>query len=165
MKTLIEIANARVALNRENEERRNAFGAWCDEYRARMADLIGAESLIAAGVDLERLNHGQHVIYVSGDYRKIGGESATCIADAKADLAAGAPKLKREYFGAKNYAHWTGQRCDCSYGCGPRHGYIVFEIGLTRAAREMELTSEMLEDALYVLANIDRVLDAKKAAA
>lgn len=44
-----------------------------------------------------------------------------------------------------------------------RTGSIVFSIGLTDAARKAELTPQMVEDALYVLANIDKVLDARKA--
>jgi hypothetical protein len=161
MRTLKDIVQSRQSLHAENAKREQEYGQWCARFKADLKELAEAETLLAGGVDLERLNHGEHVIYIRGDYRKVGGESVTCIAAAKADLAAGAPKLKREYFGAKNYAHWSGQRCDCTYGMGPTHGSIVFAIGLTDAARQMELTDEMIEDALYVLANIDKVLDAR----
>lgn len=36
---------------------------------------------------------------------------------------------KTEYYGLKNYAQWSDQRSDHSYGCGPRHGSICFRIG------------------------------------
>lgn len=165
MNTLKEIIEQRQALNAMNEQRQKEYGAWCETFKQESKQLAEHEALLAGGVDLERLNHGQHVIYIHGDYRKVGGESAGCIPDAKADLVAGAPRLKRQYFGTKDYDRFRGQRTDCEYGMGPRHGHIVFEIGLTRAAREMELTAEMIEDALYVLANIDKVIDARKVAA
>lgn len=37
--------------------------------------------------------------------------------------------FKDNFVGFKNYAGFGDQRCDCSYGHGPRHGSIVFEIG------------------------------------
>lgn len=164
MRTLKGIIEARQLLIAENEQKQADYGRWQKTYKAQMQELVEEEALMAGGVDTERLNHGLHVIHISGDYRRYGGEAAGCVIAAKADLATGAKKLKREYFGAKNYAHWTGQRSDHTYGFGPTHGSIVFSIGLTKAARKMELTEQMVEDALYVLANIDKVLDARIAA-
>lgn len=161
MNTLKEIISRRQALTAKNAQKHKEHSAWCVRFTAELQELQQQESLLAAGVDLERLNHGEHVIYIRGDYRKVGGEASSCIAAAKTDLAAGAPRLKKQYFGAKDYAHFRGQRCDCTYGFGPTHGSIVFAIGLTDAARNMDLTDEMIEDALYVLANIDKVLDAR----
>ena len=161
MRTLKDIIQSRQALQAENAKREQEYGQWCASFKADMRELAESEALLAGGVDLDRLLHGQHVIYIHGDYRRIGGESASCVAAAKADLAAGAQNLKKDYFGAKNYDRWSGQRCDCTYGYGPTHGSIVFAIGLTDAARKMDLTDEMIEDALYVLANIDKVLDAR----
>ena len=161
MNTLTECIQAREALKARDQQHRKDFAAWQEGYKQELSLITTAEALLAGGVDLKRIEHGEHVIYVQGDYRRVGGESAGVIVDAKTDLSKGAPRLKREYFGVKNYDRFTGQRTDCGYGMGPRHGSIVFSIGLTGAARKMELTPDMLEDALYLLANIDPWLDAR----
>lgn len=165
MTTLKEIIDARTSLNTQNLLRQKEYGDWCEEYKTRLRALNQAEALLASGVDLDRLRRGEAILSIQGDYRCVGGESSDCIASAKADLAAGAPRLMREYFGAKNYDRWSGQRSDHTYGFGPKHGHIAFAIGLKSEARNSALTEQQIEDALYLLANIDRVLDARKVAA
>lgn len=44
----------------------------------------------------------------------------------------GTAAMSKQFFGIKNYAAFGDQREDCIYGCGPRHGDIVFRIGRTR---------------------------------
>lgn len=170
---LSEIIRERVAINSSIETRQKDFMAWLEQQRQRLTVLAHDESLLAAGVDAERIEHGLHVIYVHGDYSKpVTGRGytesdrrSTLVADAKADLAHGAPKLKRGYFGVKNYSGFGDQREDHDYGLGPRHGSIVFSIGLTQAARKDELTQERIEDALYVLANLDHLNKAREQSA
>lgn len=53
--------------------------------------------------------------------------------------------LRSQYLGIKNYAQFGDQRCDCSYGCGPRHGYIVFSV--MRNSHDVELGP----DEIYLL--------------
>jgi hypothetical protein len=54
--------------------------------------------------------------------------------------------LLNGYLGFKNYAQFGDQRCDCEYGMGPRHGYVVFDIGRNR---DRELNDP--ESAIYFL--------------
>ncbi len=65
--------------------------------------------------------------------------------------------LHREYFGAKDYDHWVSQRCDCEYGMGPRHGHIVFAIGLRREVRGHDLTPTRREAAVYYLVHLEAI--------
>lgn len=53
--------------------------------------------------------------------------------------------LKTEYIGVKNYAHFGDQRYDCSYGCGPTHGHIVFSIGRRWSDNNVSLTETDIE--------------------
>lgn len=64
-------------------------------------------------------------------------------------------------FGTKDYDAWAGQRSDHEWG-GPRHGSIVFKIGLKDRSRE--LTEEERADAIYFLLNIEAWENARVAA-
>ena len=99
--------------------------------------------------------------------------SISARADAIKQLASGKPvrehygDLWRVFFGTKNYDQWSGQRCDCEYGCGPRHGSICFRIGLTDAARkrrQADLSADEVEAAIYYLVNLERVQEAERVA-
>ncbi|MGP4913995.1 hypothetical protein ACTXJW_22025, partial [Hafnia alvei] len=70
-------------------------------------------------------------------------------------------ELKQQYFGTKDYAHWRDQRENHLYGYGPKHGSIVFEVGLTRVALEkagsVGIEEDDIESAIYCLLNIDEI--------
>lgn len=129
-----------------------------DGLKAELRIAREQETMALGGLDLNRILHAEHVLRI---YGRLGGESASAIEDARKAILAGGGRLRTEFFGTKNYDRWSGQRCDCSYGYGPSHGYIVFEIGLTSEARKRDLTAEEIEDALYLLGNVKAYLDAK----
>ena len=127
----------------------------------------------AAGLDCERIMHAEHVITIRGSWHRRGQNKASCVKDAITDLATNAGrKLVDRYFGVfgvKNYDQWSGQRSDHPYGWKPRHGHIVFAIGLTPAVRKRlqsggELSPDECEAALYYLYNIDAITAAQKEA-
>jgi hypothetical protein len=163
MISLADLQKQRDALRAQVAERTAAHEKFLAEAKDKRAAIEAAEALALAGIDYERIAAGLAVVYIYGDdYRRVGGESWSVIADAKSEIAAGGGKLRREYFGVKNYAQWTGQRSDHGYGWGPSHGSTVFAIGL-RDPRA-PLTPQRIEDALYVLAHIDAVLDSRAVA-
>ncbi len=63
------------------------------------------------------------------------------------------------------YDRWYGQRSDHDYGMGPRHGSIIFRIGLVSDARHRELTSAERDAAVYYLMNLEAIQAAKVEAA
>lgn len=95
------------------------------------------------------------IIQVRGD---IACDSENCLADAIADLRAGAPRLRSRYFGVKDYDRFRGQRYDCEYWMGPRHGHIVFAVELTQEARKRTepFTQGELSDAIGYLNHLKR---------
>lgn len=115
----------------------------------------------SAGLDENKVRLAEHVIEVRGAVER---NNEGCLGDAINDLANGTPRLRREYFGVKNYDRFVGQRCDCSYGMGPKHGHIVFEIGLTQEARKRDLTEEEANAAIYYLVHLKAIQEAAKAA-
>ncbi|TXH13252.1 MAG: hypothetical protein E6R03_11680 [Hyphomicrobiaceae bacterium] len=112
----------------------------------------------AIGLDIERIEKAERVMYVRG--QPSGEDAVRVVNDARADIAEGGKKLMAEYFGLKNYAHWHGQASYHPYNMGPKHGSIFFEIGLRRERRE---TGEPLNDdeasaCLYYLLNLNTIL-------
>ena len=57
--------------------------------------------------------------------------------------------LRSVCYGVKDYSGFYHQRCDCEYGMGPRHGSVVFGIGLQD--RKVVLTPEMRDACIYYL--------------
>jgi hypothetical protein len=73
-------------------------------------------------IDWKRFANGQRQLRVEGvasseDRKKLVGEAIGLI------LRDPKTALKDEYLGYKNYEAFGDQRCDCSYGMGPRHGH------------------------------------------
>ena len=60
--------------------------------------------------------------------------------------------LHTQYFATKDYSGFYHQRSDCDYGYGPKHGSIVFAIGL-RSPQE-ELTDYQRDCCIYLLEQI-----------
>ena len=177
--SLRSIIQRRAELQTEHASRVSAHATWLERYQAEIEELRQSEALCAGGVDLLRLRRGLSLIDVAGstkpviggcpeNQRELGARAAV-IADAKIDIANGAQRLRDGYFGVKNYAHFGDQRCDCQYHLGPKHGSIVFRIGLPLVVREglktKRLSAAEIEDILYVLANLDSIEQAKKGGA
>lgn len=114
-------------------------------------------------LDLKKIQLAESILQVS-DYRKGGAEWESARHDAIQWFAtgkAGYQGLKYEFFGTKNYDRWSGQRCDCKYGMGPRHGSICFRIGLTQEARKKDLSEAEKDAAIYYLLNLEKIQDAR----
>ncbi len=169
MKSLTEIIQRRDALAAERLARVKAHETFLRANDQELRDLQFAEALVAGGVDLEKIGRGRNIVYGHGQLTECPGRGsaegdsrALVVAEARSDIAQGAPQLLRTYFGIKSYASFGDQRCDCSYGAGPAHGTIVFRIGLTDSARQQinsgtPLSSEQIEDALYFLTNLSAI--------
>lgn len=174
--TLTDIINRRTVVQRDLAARKQEFEEFRKLCEAELAQLREDEALTGAGVDLDRLRRGLRVVEIEayGDWLKDrnggypdqvrSGGRAAMIEEAKRDLAAGAPHMRSAYFGIKNYAHFGDQRADGKYHLGPKHGNIVFRIGLTSARRQNAtlLSPEEIEDAIYTLVNLHVLAEARK---
>ncbi len=168
---LQQIIQRRAGLIEDRAKAVADHSAFLKSTEAELARLAEAETLIAiCGIDYERLERGRQIIDVRGEVsaarRGMRGDGAgvrlQALADAKADLANGGDEIGRRYFGVKNYDAFGDQRTDCEYGMGPRHGSIVFSIGLTPALRQRvrtgpHLEDQEIEDALYLLSALPKI--------
>jgi hypothetical protein len=123
-----DIAAVHEDINAEKERHKMAL-AGLESTRQR---LVEQRNMAVRGVDPDTLALAKSVIYVEGSVREQAGGAFTAAIEA---IAAGGDELLTKYIGAKRYDGFH-QRCDCKYGYGPSHGYIVFEVGLTRDIRE-----------------------------
>jgi len=159
--TILTQSYARLsALQRELNNLNAIYKRKSDEL---MADLQATRTLIsqsASGLDVEKIALAETVLYTTA-YSKGGEDRASARQDAIDQLALhGGGQLWDEFYGTKAYAHWYGQRSDHRYGLGPKHGSVVFQIGLTQAARQrvpQELTAQEIEAAVYYLTNLERI--------
>lgn len=147
------------------DTRREEFDAALKVAQARLAQLSEAERLVMLGFDYAKITRGRKIVEIRGqltnpnagfDGRGDGPRArAHLVEDARGDLAAGGIRLWRQYFGIKNFEGFGDQRCDCEYGMGPRHGSIVFSVGLSREVRSrQELLAVEIDDALYLLTGL-----------
>lgn len=134
-------------------------------WKARLADLDAAEKLLLAGLDLDRIERAKRVLAVSGEVSKPwAGRAddpkarAKLVEEARIDLACGGERLLEGYLGVKNYEAFGDQRSDHAYGYGPRHGSIVFSVGLAREVRERRtLDADEIDAAIYFLSILPKI--------
>lgn len=131
--------------------------------RAEIAEARRQRQMAAADLDLARIQLGEHIVMTyNRPWRWIGqeeryaehpsSERVACVRDAIRELATdGGGRLHERSFGTKDYDRFADQREDHSYGMGPKHGHIVFSVGLQPEARGRELTPEEIEAAIYLL--------------
>lgn len=167
MNTITEMerrkAELRAAMKAEDERHTKVVHGLKDEYRLAEERI----QLSAGGLDEAKIDHAEHVLYVMGSYADAGSERAVAMENAKAAILAGGGTLFQEYQGTKSYDRWHGQWIACDYGYGPKHGSVIFSIGLTDATRKREpkkLDDQEIESCLYYLNNLERIQAAKATA-
>ena len=109
------------------------------------------------GLDHSLIQTAESVLFVEGEFGY--GDDQKMVLKAIDDIAAGCPVLKHEYFGTKDYDRWHHQGTQSRYGCGPRHGSVVFAIKLRD--RKNDLTDDEKDAAIYYLLNLKEIHKAK----
>lgn len=156
MKTLSELERRKGEIEASIAGEKKRHESTVSAYNSELADVQRQIGLKLHGLDTELVSLARTVIYW-GKYSRGGCDRQSVIDDAVKDLLEGAPKLRQNFFGTKDYAHWSGQRSDHSYGFGPSHGSTVFSVGLTQEARKRDLTPNEIDAAIYVIRNIERI--------
>jgi hypothetical protein len=140
------------------------------EIDVRLTELTQREVATLNGLDMSRIDSAKKFIAIRGWLSKghktkfYSDSREAAVENAKTDLIAGCKRMRSEYFGVKNYDGFGDQGHNASYGMGPRHGSIVFSIGLTSEGRTTELTVDNIEDCLYYLSVLAKYEEALKLA-
>jgi hypothetical protein len=110
-------------------------------------------NMILQNLDVERMRRGEKLIGVTGDPNTENRKHV--VREAIVEISKGGGRLKEVYLGTKNYAHFIDQPTESAYGFVPKHGHVVFRIGL-RGPRE-QLSPNEIEDAIYYLSNLEKL--------
>lgn len=128
-----DISILREEIDAEDERHREARG----KLESELADATARQRHLALGVDEETRAEALGLIAIYGDPKRA---TAKIIQEAVEDIATGCHDLRDHWLGLKDYDRWRGQELLCSYigdlPGNPKHGTVVFAIGLTRSARE-----------------------------
>ena len=154
-------------------ERANVEAKYKTDVGRLTADMDAVKKHIgvaSVGLDADKIAVGRTVLNVRGLYARAGDDRAQALRAATTDLVlSGGIVLSREYFATKSYDRWHGQYVTCEYGMCPRHGSIIFEIGMSPDCRKRLrdggcLTEVETEAAVYLLTVLPQLQDAEAAA-
>jgi len=118
-------------------------------------ELKRLENVSGQGLDVIKVQLAETILNIYGNpYGNADSKfNKPTIAElAVIDIANGCPFMKTMYFGNKKYEGYY-QRSNHSYGCGPKHGSIVDEIGLKNTVRNRELTDDEKDACIYYIKN------------
>jgi hypothetical protein len=106
------------------------------KFAIELEELEKSRYAIMHSFDMDSIQTAKKYIYTKGVKVNSRGDAYRTLCECIADCSTGFKKIRREYFGCKDYSGFWGQGCDCEYGYGPSHGSIVFSIGLWPDARK-----------------------------
>lgn len=135
-RTLVDLYRDRAELRAEIAKANQRHAEWLHRNEAVLESLERQIADCARGLTPEESSIARFCLSVRGEPDTYERKLAIRAAIDEL-LRPGAGKLRHEYIGLKDYAHWTDQREDHRYGYGPRHGYIRFAIGLCDPSRPL----------------------------
>lgn len=168
-----DAAQLRAAIAEEHKRHATTIA----NLQANLTTSLELAQRLASGLDENLIAQAKHLIDVDGLYSRAGDDREQARAYAIDSILAGGQSLAQEYVGTKNYAHWYGQMVRHPYGMGPRHGSVVFAIGLRQSVRARAprntpvsaLPPLLIEDEInaivYYLRNLEKIEAAHAAAA
>lgn len=143
---LAKLEQSQMAKHYELQELQFAFEKKKKEIEAEIADIEKQKGLLLANMDEAKVKMAESILRFSYGFSRL---EHRVVKKAIEDIANGCQKLCEQYFGIKDYAHWRGQQADHTYGYGPKHGSVVFSIGLNQP--KQSLTDEQQEACIYFL--------------
>ena len=117
------------------------------QLTAEQTRLRTAKDQLVMGVDVDRINNAEKLLYI----RRFERLTADMIQRAIDDVLTGFKHMTTRTISIKDYSGFSGQQVDCEYGYGPSHGYIVCEIGLCSKGKVIPTDIDAIEDILYFL--------------
>lgn len=136
--TVAERTEELVDLRRELDEELERHQDEVNRIRGEIAEAESKRAHEAAGTTEEELDLARGLVEVTingePEYQSLNIDEQV-IQEAVEDLAGGCLTLRSEFFCRRHYAG-TFVRETYRYGMGPKHGNVVFSIGLTKDTRD-----------------------------
>ena len=161
MKSLYEIQSEIIEAEKDMEETKNRHKKEIIVRQSHINDLKSLKAIHVAGVSVAQVEIAESVLRVKGILS--GAQRAKAVDEAIGYIATSDTPMKKEFVGVKHYSGFSDQSCNCSYGCGPRHGSIVFAIESIK--RKDAWTGKERDAAIYYLSNLEKIQAAKTEAA
>ena len=174
--SLVELTKLLHLYNLQMQQVREEFDKQQKELKSKIQEVQTQIKMLNSGLDLGKIRSAEAIIYVAGKYLNGGTARNTVINDVIAWFCelepVNYPNLWQRYAATKDYDRWSGQRQDCEYGFVPKHGRIVFEIGIHRDLRQAwpadtkpshAFAPSDIEAVVYYLNNIERIELTKEA--
>lgn len=161
--TLADLERATIELRQSIQAEATRHSETMQRLNAELASLSVRAKMMIANIDPDKIEQAKCIVDVRGIYAKAGEDREIQRCAAIAAILAGGERLRHEYFGTKDYAHWHGQAANHAYGMSPRHGSIIFSIGLTAEVRKRPapmLTEQEIEATVHYLRNLEAVQNA-----
>ena len=149
---LTDLHKQKIQVNESLQQLDKDYKKQKTELEKQLKELSQKINLESKGISVDRIQSALTLLSIRGEYKQTEKRDEVVESSVK-DLLNGSKHLKEKYFGVKIYSGFGEQREDHKYGYGPRHGNIVFAIGLKVTDRE--LTDSEVEDCLYLLTNIE----------
>ncbi len=162
MTTLLDVCSELNNLENEENKLRRSFDADMEKIRKRTKALTTERNYFKAGLDPLKIQQARCVLEIQGKPNTIERVNLVKEAINKLLNPESLNQMRKEYLGLKNYSGFGDQRHDGPYGTGPRHGSIVFSVGLTPAIRNCAITDEEREAAIYYLLNLETIQAAQE---
>lgn len=152
---LFELTQKIALVKQRRSEKEAQFKKEIDQLNSEISELERLEKICCSGLNLSLIQLAETIIKCTGKpHTSVGGRIITDV--AAIDIANDCKILRDGYFGNKIYAGLY-QKCDCSYGYGPKHGSIVDSVELKSRMMRSPLTSEQKNAAIYYLKNYEKI--------
>lgn len=150
---LLEIENALTHVKKDLDVLVKEYQEKKSSLSNKIAELEHNRNIILEDYNLEKIQNAKRFIYTRGAKKYFYGEALQMLSKAIKDISSQTFKIKREYYGCKDYDRFVGQGITCQYGYGPRHGYVVMKIGANNAFQDGKINPDEndLSDILYFL--------------
>lgn len=183
MTDLVELEKDADKIRREIAKEKGRHEETIQGYQSRLKAVLESLEAVSSGLDLAQIDLAETVLAVRGAVDSVRlndtRSNRSCRSNAVREAvnwfthlddpdsveALRVKNMHKYYLGVKNYDGFGDQGSDCEYGYGPRHGSIVFSIGLRRDRIGSEISYDERNACIYYLRNLSKVQAAKNAAA
>ncbi|MDX1806567.1 MAG: hypothetical protein R3267_06050 [Paenisporosarcina sp.] len=145
---LVTIEKQLSEFNKDRVNLRNEFEQQNKYLNTKIADLERLKNMGLNNFDLNKIFIAETILEFSNGFKR---KHKNVIQTAINDVVNNFNLMRKEYFGIKDYSGFVGQEVQCHYGYGPKHGYVVFSIGIKKDVRQKEITEEEQDACVYYL--------------
>lgn len=145
---LITIEKLLSEFKNEKHKLINEFEQKNENLNTEIANLERLKKMGLNNIDLNKISIAETILEFRNGFKR---KHEKVIKIAINDVVKNFEQMRKDYFGIKDYSGFVGQEVQCHYNYGPKHGYVVFSIGIKKDVRQKEFTDEEKDACVYYL--------------